>query len=216
MASVESQSSRRSASRSPQDQQTSSRRHSGRSRRDSDPGRDTNKDASNKGANSNDIGRDEKSSSPKGKKAGSRSSLAKNKHIIEETIYVGVPHKVAYDQWTQYSEWSKIFKKESARARSADEGPEQDKRNVTVSAKIGPSRREWRTEVVNQKPGRRIEWEAKGGVQARGVVTFHRLDDRLTHLSVVIHYRPSGFMETIGNFLRMQRRRVRKDLKLFK
>ncbi|MGH9095143.1 MAG: SRPBCC family protein, partial [Acidimicrobiales bacterium] len=76
--------------------------------------------------------------------------------------------------------------------------------------------RQWETEIVEQQPGRRIAWRAKGGIQAKGVVTFHRLDTRLTHLSVNIEYKPSGFMETIGNFFRMQRRRVRKDLKLFK
>jgi hypothetical protein len=163
--------------------------------------------------------------------SGGRGSLAKNKHIIEEFADVGVPHRVAYDQWTQYEEWSKIFKKESAksgtesrdrRRRSqgedgnGDGGSANKDRQVAVTAKIGPSKREWQTEVVAQRPGRRIEWEAKGGVQAKGVVTFHRLDDRLTHLQVVIQYKPSGFMETIGNFLRMPRRRVRKDLRLFK
>jgi uncharacterized membrane protein len=59
-------------------------------------------------------------------------------------------------------------------------------------------------------------WRAKGGIQAKGVTSFHRLDDRLTYLMVEIEYHPSGFLETIGNFFRMQRRRVRKDLKLFK
>jgi uncharacterized membrane protein len=162
----------------------------------------------------------------------------KNKHIIEEAINVGVPHQVAYDQWTQYNEWSKIFKKESAERKEdqdgrdrdrSDNGPnhesddsdetdqaDQEGNKVNVTAKIGPSQRQWQTEIVSQKPGRRIEWEAKGGVQAKGVVTFHRLSDRLTYLQVVIHYVPSGAVATVGNFLRMPRRRVRKDLKLFK
>lgn len=178
---------------------------------------------------------DEKGGSGKKRTSGSRASLVKNKHIIEEAINVGVPHKAAYDQWTQYNEWSKIFKKESAqqkedrggqddrgRGRSdndadrEDDDSDQDGNEVNVTAKIGPSQRQWQTEVVAQMPGRRIEWEAKGGVRARGVVTFHRLSDRLTYLQVVIHYMPSGVMETVGNFLRMPRRRVRKDLKLFK
>jgi uncharacterized membrane protein len=144
--------------------------------------------------------------------------LAKNKHIIEEFIWVGVPHRVAFDQWTQYDEWSTIFKKESAETgeQEGDGQADGDDKRVTVTAKIGPSRRQWQAEVVGQRPGRRLEWEAKGGVQAKGVVTFHRLAERLTHLQVVVHYQPSGLMETVGNFFRMPRRRVRKDLKLFK
>jgi Polyketide cyclase / dehydrase and lipid transport len=166
-----------------------------------------------------------KGSPAKKSQSGSRSSLAKNKHIIEESISVGVPHQDAYDQWTQYRDWSKIFKKESAEQKDeqddksrngggSDHG--EDDNELSVTSKIGPSQRQWQAEVVAQEPGRRIEWEAQGGVQAKGVVTFHRLDDRLTHVQVVIHYVPSGFMETVGNTLRMPRRRVRKDLKLFK
>jgi uncharacterized membrane protein len=174
-------------------------------------------------ANGNDI---ENGSSQKKSQSGSRSSLAKNKHIIEESISVGVPHQVAYDQWTQYRDWSKIFKNESAEQKedrddksrngNGSDQADEDDDELSVRAKIGPSQRQWQAEVVGQEPGRRIEWEAKGGAQAKGVVTFHRLDDRLTHLQVVIHYVPSGFMETVGNTLRMPRRRVRKDLKLFK
>ncbi len=151
-------------------------------------------------------------------------SRAKSSHIIEEHIDVGVPHRVAYDQWTQYDTWSKIFKKESAKAgnqrssRGSGGGDDEqaDDRKVTLTSKIGPSKREWETEIVERIPGRRIAWRAKGGIQAKGVVTFHRLDDRLTHLAVNIEYKPTGFMETVGNFFRMQRRRARKDLKLFK
>jgi hypothetical protein len=140
------------------------------------------------------------------RQSGSRASLVKNKHIIEEAINVGVPHQVAYDQWTQYNDWSKIFKKESAERKEdpggrneeghdkSNDGPDDngdeadhEGNEVNVTAKIGPSQRQWQTEIVAQEPGRRIEWEAKGGVKARGIVTFHRLSDRLTYLQGVIH-----------------------------
>jgi uncharacterized membrane protein len=154
-----------------------------------------------------------------GQKDSSSPQRVKNSHVIAETINVGVDHSTAYDQWTQYDKWSEIFKKESARVRrspgrAAAQGSRDTK--VEVTAKIGPSRRQWETEIVERIPGRRLAWRAKGGVQAKGVTTFHRLDDRLTQLMVEVEYRPSGFFETIGNFFRMPRRRVRKDLKLFK
>lgn len=132
----------------------------------------------------------------------------KNSHVIEEYIDVGVPASFAFEHWTRYSDWSQFFKKEDAKA--GDDG------KVQVNAKIGPSHRQWTTEVVKEERDRRVDWRAKGGVKAKGSVIFNPLDDRLTHLTVDIEYQPSGAFETVGNFLRMPRRRVRKDLKLFK
>lgn len=122
---------------------------------------------------------------------------------------VGVPAQAAYDQWLRYDQWHGMFKKDSAE-KGKKEG------DAKVSSKIGPSQRQWTTEVTETEPGRRIDWKSKGGLRAKGATTFHRIDDRLTRVMVEIEYQPSGFMETVGNFLRMQRRRVRKDLRLFK
>lgn len=142
------------------------------------------------------------------KNAQNGSGPVKSSHVIEEHIDVGVPRDVAYQQWTTYQDLTKYSKKESAEAKR--------KERVSFSSKIGPSSRQWDAEVVEQVPGRRIAWRSIGGAQNMGVMTFHRLDDRLTRVMVQMEYHPQGFVETIGNFLRMQRRRVRKDLRLFK
>lgn len=132
----------------------------------------------------------------------------RSSHVIEEHVDVGVPREVAYDQWTRYQDLSKYSKKESAEARRED--------RVSFTSKIGPSRRRWEAEIVEQVPGKRIAWRSVGGPRHLGVVTFHRLGDRLTRVMVQMEHRPSGLFETVGNFLRMQRRRVRKDLRLYK
>ncbi len=132
----------------------------------------------------------------------------KSSHIIEEHIDVGVPRETAYDQWTRYDDLSRYTKKESAQEKRQD--------RIGFTSKIGPSTRTWETQVVEQVPGRRIVWRSIGGANTMGVVTFHSIDDRLTRVMVEMEYHPSGFFETVGNFFRMQRRRVRKDLRLFK
>jgi uncharacterized membrane protein len=144
---------------------------------------------------------DQKGSSP-GK------SPVKSSHIIEEHVDLGVPREVAFDQWTRYRELSQYSKHESAETKRED--------RVHFSSKIGPSSRQWDADIVEQIPPKRIAWRSVGGAQNMGTVTFHRLDDRLTRLMVQMEYHPRGAIETIGNFLRMQRRRVRKDLRLFK
>ncbi|HWE57541.1 MAG TPA: SRPBCC family protein [Acidimicrobiales bacterium] len=140
----------------------------------------------------------------------------KGAHIITEHIDVGVSNERAYELWTDYGKWSDIFKNEEAgrargqgRARSAGQ-------KIRVTAKIGPSQRKWQAEVSDSDPGTQVSWRAVGGIQAMGRTSFHSLDDRLTHVMVEIEYRPSGLMEILGNFFRMQRRRVRRDLRLFK
>ncbi|HET6963149.1 MAG TPA: SRPBCC family protein [Acidimicrobiales bacterium] len=159
-------------------------------------------------------------SAPKSGK-GRSGKLVKSSHIITEHIDVGVPADVAFEQWTQYEKWSEIFKKESAdRGDKSGRGRkgqgEGGKGDVKVSAKIGPSQREWTAEIGDVEQGHRIRWRSKGPLKARGTTTFHRLDDRLTRIMVEIEYQPTGALETIGNFFRMQRRRVRRDLRLFK
>jgi uncharacterized membrane protein len=136
------------------------------------------------------------------------SGRVKSSHIIEEHIDVGVPRDTVYDQWTQYKDFSRFTKHEFAN--------EQDDGQVSFESKIGPSRRTWNSELVERTPGKRIAWKSSGGAKNMGVVSFHRLDKNLTHLMIEMEYHPSGFFETIGNFFRMPRRRVRKDLKLFK
>ncbi len=146
----------------------------------------------------------------------------KSSHIITEHIDVGVPTDVAFEQWTQYDKWSEVFKNESAdtddKGGQGNSGRAQSggQEKVKVRAKIGPSERQWTAEVVDSEPGHRLRWRSRGPLKARGTTTFHRLDDRLTRLMVEIEYQPTGFLEIIGNFFRMQRRRVRRDLRLFK
>jgi uncharacterized membrane protein len=131
--------------------------------------------------------------------------------LIDEQIDVGVPRREAYNQWTQFGEFSEIFKG----VENVDQAEGKDDQQ-NWSAKVGPSRRQFDVEITEQIPDRRIAWKASGGENVQGVVTFHQLDDELTRVNVEMVYRPQGFVEHVGNWFRSVRRRVRKDLKLFK
>jgi uncharacterized membrane protein len=144
----------------------------------------------------------------KGGKKDDKRSKVKLSHLIEEHIDVAVPQTVAYNQWTQFEELGGILKADSA---SQDEDDQ-----VTWRSKIGPSRREWKTEIVEQVPDERIAFKSKGGLEIEGVITFHELEDNLTRINATMEYHPRGVVENVGNWFRMQRRRVRKNLKLFK
>ncbi len=130
-------------------------------------------------------------------------------HLIEQHTDVAVPRSVAYDQWTQFESFSEIMK-------GVESASQQSRERVEWAAKIGPSRRTWHTEIVEQVPDERIAWKSTGGAQTRGVVTFHALDDELTRILIEMEYHPAGLVEGVGNLLRVQRRRVKRDLRLFK
>lgn len=134
----------------------------------------------------------------------------KLKYYIEEHIDVAVPRREAYNQWTQFKQFSEILKA----VLGVDQEGKEDK--TRRRAKVGPSRRQWTAQITEQVPDERIAWKSIGGVQVSGVVTFHELDKNLTRVMVQMLYRPRGFIENVANWFRAARRRTRKDLTLFK
>lgn len=139
----------------------------------------------------------------RGSRAGARPT------VILESVDIGVPVREAYDQWTQFQEFSGFAK--GVRGVSASDDTTSD-----WNLKIFWSSRSWRATVTEQVPDRRIVWTAEGGKgTARGVVTFHPLGEDLTRVLLLIEYHPKGLFEKTGNIWRAQGRRARLDLKHF-
>lgn len=140
---------------------------------------------------------------------GGQENLKKLRLIIKEGIDVGVPLTTAYNQWTQFEDLPQFMKG----PQSVDQEEDDETRWVV---KIGPSRRRWTAKILEQVPDERIVWESTDGTENRGTVTFHRLDRNLTRVHVEMEYFPSGFVEKVGNIFLMARKRVRKDLRLYR
>lgn len=128
---------------------------------------------------------------------------------IVESIDVGVPVRLAYDQWTRFGDWPAFMKKVESVEQDGDE-------KLTWKAQIFWSHRTWDSTIVEQVPDRRIVWRssgAKGSVD--GAVTFHELGPELTRILMVLEYHPQGLFERTGNIWRAQGRRARLELKHF-
>lgn len=129
--------------------------------------------------------------------------------VIMEFIDVGVPIREAYDQWTQYQEFSTFAKGVKGATVASDTDSDW-------KIKVFWSNRSWKAHTTEQVPDQRITWTSEGGKgTTKGVVTFHPLAENLTRVLLVIEYYPKGLFEKTGNIWRAQGRRARLDLKHF-
>ncbi|MDN3021936.1 SRPBCC family protein [Streptomyces sp. S.PB5] len=140
----------------------------------------------------------------KGKRKG---GAGKKPTVIMEYVDVGVPLRTAYDQWTQFQDFS-TFAKGVKSANRADDTTSD------WQLKVFWSNRSWKAHTTEQVPDDRIAWTSEGAKgTTKGVVSFHRLADSLTRVLLVIEYYPKGLFEKTGNIWRAQGRRARLDLK---
>lgn len=140
----------------------------------------------------------------KGKRKG---GAGKKPTVIMEYVDVGVPLRTAYDQWTQFQDFS-TFAKGVKSANRADDTTSD------WQLKVFWSNRSWKAHTTEQIPDDRIAWTSEGAKgTTKGVVSFHRLGDSLTRVLLVIEYYPKGLFEKTGNIWRAQGRRARLDLK---
>jgi uncharacterized membrane protein len=128
---------------------------------------------------------------------------------IEESIEVGSPVRVVYDQWTQFEEFPK-FMEGVKEVRQLDDG------HLHWVAEFGGRRHEWDAQVTEQKPDERVAWTNTGGKDNAGVVTFHRIDSDTTKIMVQMDFVPEGILEKLGDAIGAPDRRVRGDLQRFK
>ncbi|WFE32432.1 SRPBCC family protein [Micromonospora sp. WMMD975] len=128
---------------------------------------------------------------------------------IVETIEVGVPVRVAYNQWTTFGDFPSFMKKVEQADCDEDE-------KMTWKAQVLWSHRTWESTIVRQIPDRLIHWRSKGDKgSVDGTVSFHEVGPELTRILVVLEYHPQGLFEHTGNLWRAQGRRVRLELKHF-
>ena len=129
---------------------------------------------------------------------------------IVESIDVGVPIRMAYNQWTQFADFPSFMKKV--------EGVNQEEDNkLSWKAQVFWSHRSWESTIIKQVPDERIVWRSEGAKgHVDGAVSFHEIGPNLTRILLVLEYHPQGFFEGTGNLWRAQGRRARLELKHFR
>ncbi|HET8743174.1 MAG TPA: SRPBCC family protein [Gaiella sp.] len=128
---------------------------------------------------------------------------------VESSIDVHVPISVAYNQWTQFEEFPSFME-------GVQDVRQLDDTQLHWVAEIGGSRHEWDAEITEQHPDERVAWKATNGGNNAGVVTFHRIDDATTRVTVQMDWEPEGMKEKAGAALGLDERRVEGDLERFR
>lgn len=130
--------------------------------------------------------------------------------VISEDIDLGVPLRVAYDQWTLFQDFPSFMKKVESVNQESEE-------KVSWKAQVFWSHRNWDATIIEQVPDDRIVWRSSGEKgHVDGTVTFHELGPTLTRILMVLEYYPQGLFERTGNIWRAQGRRARLELKHFR
>jgi uncharacterized membrane protein len=128
---------------------------------------------------------------------------------IEKTIDVQAPVSRAYNQWTQFESFPS-FMDGVERVRQVN--PTRTHWEIN----IGGVRREFDAEITEQHPDERVAWKSIDGQEHGGVVTFHRLDEKNTRVSLQMEYHPDTLTEKAGAALGIVGHRVQADLERFK
>jgi uncharacterized membrane protein len=128
---------------------------------------------------------------------------------VTKSIDVNVPIGTVYNQWTQFEEFPRFME-------GIKSVTQTDDTHVHWVADIAGQRKEWDAEITEQHPDERVAWTSTSGARNAGVVTFHRLDDDTTRVTVQLDVEPDGPIETIGDWAGILDRRVQGDLERFR
>ena len=128
---------------------------------------------------------------------------------VTESVDVHVPVHRAYNQWTQFETFPEFM-------GGVEQVAQLDDTHLHWTTKVGGVRREFDTEITEQHPDERVAWRSTDGTTHAGVVTFHRLDEDNTRVTVQLEWQPEGLVEKAGSAANFDERQVRHDLDRFR
>ncbi len=129
--------------------------------------------------------------------------------FVTKTIDVDVPVGTAYNQWTQFEEFPQFME-------GVKSVQQIDDTHLRWHANIWGVDKEWDAVITEQTPDQRIAWTSTTGAKNAGVVTFHRISDATTRVTLQLDVDPDGPIENLGDTLGIFDRRVKGDMERFK
>ncbi|WP_337062759.1 SRPBCC family protein [Kineococcus sp. G2] len=128
---------------------------------------------------------------------------------VTESIDVDVPVHTAYNQWTQFESFPQFMS-------GVEEITQISETRNHWKTKVAGVEREFDTEITEQHPDERVAWKSVDGKDHAGVVTFHRIADDKTKVTVQMDWEAEGLVEKAGAAVGADDRQIKADLKRFK
>jgi uncharacterized membrane protein len=128
---------------------------------------------------------------------------------IIETVDVDVPVTTAYNQWTQFETFPQFMD-------GVDEVVQVTDTLTHWKISIAGVKREFDAEITEQHPDERVAWRSVDGTGHAGVVTFHKLTDTTSRVTLQLDTEPQGLVEKAGDALGLTTLNAKADLKRFK
>ncbi|MFF1443570.1 SRPBCC family protein [Streptomyces sp. NPDC058295] len=110
---------------------------------------------------------------------------------LVETVDLEAPVAVAWELWRDVTRWPSFL----SHVRLVDR---LDDRRFAWQLQLPGVDKNFVAELTEVVPQERIAWHTVEGVHHAGVVTFHRLSDTTSRVTLQIEYDPKGFVEHIG------------------
>jgi len=130
---------------------------------------------------------------------------------VVQTIDVDVPVRTVYNQWTQFERFPEFM-------GDVDRIEQLGDTMVRWHISMAGVERTFDTKITEQTPDQRVAWTTlpNSEVNHAGVVTFHRIDDNQTRVTLQMDVEPNNTVEKIGDTLGIMESGIKRDLKSFK
>jgi uncharacterized membrane protein len=143
------------------------------------------------------------------KRQDSRGQPGQDLSTVVESIEVNLPLRTVYDQWTQFEDFPQFM-------ASVQEVKQLDYKRLHWKATVGGKQKEWDSEITEQLQDTRIAWRSTSGVRNSGEVSFDKLSENCSRVTLRMVYEPEGPAEQIGDALGAVRIETRANLQRFK
>ncbi len=126
---------------------------------------------------------------------------------IQRAVDAAVPLEVVWHEWMKFN----YFPEGAHRVKDVQRDGDR-----LVGRVASPAADQWTAEIIDERVDESFAWHSIDGSNCAGLVTFHRLSDRLTRIELNLDVRPVGLAEALALALHLADRRAEADLRRFK